>query len=197
MKLALTSLFVVSVLVLAVPLAFAEEFMIEFPDHAVFIKGEAVIVHAWGVNFDSKSQLTGIILDNIGTQIDSVEFDIERTTDVGDYGWTRIETNNSNYQTGVLYTIKTTYQGIEKQLQFTLSEPPLTNEELTALLSAQSQQDDSRITELKSKIMELENQVARLNGIIETLENQIDTLVEEFFVTIQNQFDWFRTQLLN
>jgi len=185
------------VLVVGFSQVYGEELMIEFPDHAVFIKGEAVIIHAWGVDFDSQSQLTGIILDKTGTQIDSVEFDIERTTDVGDYGWTRIETDNANYQIGVLYTVIGDYQGQESELQFTLSEAPPTLEELTTMIQSQQSDNNLEFETLRTENAELKQEINKLNGIIENMQKQIDALIKEFTIFTINLTEWFEEQVKN
>jgi len=161
--------------------AYAEEFNIEFPEHVVFIKNEAVIVNAFGVIFDSRNTATVNILDNVGTLMDSVNFQIERTIDIGDYGWLRIETDNSKYQTGTLYTILATYQGQESQLQFTLTEPPPTVEELANSIQTQQQDTDSELELLRVENAELRNQIInlteRIDGLMLIIQEQINVMM--------------------
>jgi len=163
-------------LVLVVPVAFAEEFVIEFPNNTVFVKGEAVFVNAFGVNFDSTSRATVIVLDNAGTQIDTFEFDIARYVGEPDQGWIRIETNNLNYQTDILYTVKSTYQGQESQLQFTLSDPPTTTEELAVIVETQESSFNNELETLRNENIELRNQITNLNQRIDDLVSQITNL---------------------
>jgi len=82
---------------------------------------------------------------------------------------------------------------------------PMSNEEIK-IAKSQSIEDprDKKILELESRIMALENEkfnlekeVTRLNGIVETLQDRIKNLTDEFFVTIQNQLNWFQDQIRN
>ena len=63
---------------------------------------------------------------------------------------------------------------------------------------------DKRIAELEDRVLILENEkfnlekeVARLNGIVNTLQDEINKLTDEFFITIQNQFNWFQSKIGN
>ena len=184
MKLVLLSL-LLSFILVSIPLVYAQELSLEFSESTKFIKGEFIGVLINGVDFDSSSIATGIVLDNTGNSIDIFEFDIGRYVDVADQGQARIETDNSNYQVDVLYTVKATYQGIEKQLQFTLAEPPLTLEELTVF--AESQQGVS------SELEQLRIQNEQLRKEISELTKRIDDLM----LIIQEQINVIMTTLAN
>lgn len=188
MKLVLFSL-LLSFILISIPLVYAQEFFIEFSENSKFVKGEFVGVLINGVDFDSSSVATGIILDNTGNSIDIFEFDIGRYVDVDDQGWARIETDNPNYQVDVLYTVRATYQGVEKQLQFTLAEPPLTLEELT-----ESQQEvSSEFEVLRTENKELREEISILTQQIKELNERIGDLLE----IIQEQINVMMTTLAN
>jgi uncharacterized coiled-coil protein SlyX len=80
---------------------------------------------------------------------------------------------------------------------------PMTTEEIKKAKSLGIEdQKDKRIAELEDRVLILENEnlnlekeVARLNGIVNTLQDEIKKLTDEFFITIQNQFNWFQSKI--
>ena len=82
MKLVLFSL-LFSFILVSIPLVYAQEISLEFSESTKFIKGESVDVVISGVDLDSITQITGVTLDNSGTQIESLIFDGQRFSDVG------------------------------------------------------------------------------------------------------------------
>jgi len=82
---------------------------------------------------------------------------------------------------------------------------PLSNKEIRQIKS-QSIEDpkDMRILELEARVQILENEkfnlekeVMRLNGIVNTLQNELKKMTDEFFITVQNQFNWFQSKIGN
>lgn len=176
-------------ILVSIPLVYGQGFLLEFSEHSKFIKGESVDVVITGVDLDSITQITGVTLDNLGTQIESLVFDGQRFDDIGVQVWTRIETDNSKYQVDTLYTIKTKFQGIENQLQFTLSEPPLTLEELTVFADSQN----SELEDLRTENKALREDISVLIQQIEDLNKRIDDLM----LVIMEQINVMMTTLTN
>jgi uncharacterized coiled-coil protein SlyX len=82
---------------------------------------------------------------------------------------------------------------------------PLSSKEIKNIKS-QSIEDpkDRRILELEARVQILENEkfnlekeVTRLNGIVDTVQNELKKMTDEFFITIQNQFNWFQSKIGN
>jgi len=82
---------------------------------------------------------------------------------------------------------------------------PLSTEEIRQIKS-QSMEDpkDKRILELEARVQvlenekfNLENEVMRLNEIINTLQGELEKMTDEFFISIQNQFNWFQSKIGN
>lgn len=177
-------------LIFLIPQAFGEEFNIEFSESTSFVKGDFVGIHSNGVNFDSRDQITGIVLDNTGNQIDTFQSEIQRYTDVGDQGSGIFQTNNQKYQTDTLYTVKATYQGQESQLQFTLTEPPPTVEELSIMIQSQELEVSSELETLRNENSQLREQISELSLQITTLTEQINnlTLIIQEQINVMMQF---------
>lgn len=82
---------------------------------------------------------------------------------------------------------------------------PMTTEEIKRAKSLGIEDPkDKRIAELQDRVLVLENEnlnleeeVARLNGIVNTLQDEIKKLTDEFFIAIQNQFNWFQNKIGN
>jgi len=82
---------------------------------------------------------------------------------------------------------------------------PMTTEEIERAKSlGMEDPKDKRIAELEDRISILENEkfnlekeVTRLNGIVNTLQDELKKLTDEFFITIQNQFNWFQSKIGN
>jgi len=195
----LKGILLVSVLVLFVslimPLAYGEEFLLQFSEnHSKFVKGELVGIIMYEIDPNRVKQVTGAILDNSGNQIESLVFDSNLFSDIGFQVWSIFPTDNSNFQPNVLYTVEVTYLGTIKQLQFTLAEPALTNEELTMMIGSQMS-STSEIDQLRQENSELRQQLTDKDKMILDLQNQIQKLTDEFMLTITQLNDWFRNQL--
>ncbi len=184
MKLVLFSL-LLSFILVSIPLVYAQEISLEFSEFSKFVKGESVDIVISGVDLNSITHITGVTLDNSGTQIESLVFDGQRFSDVGVQVWSRILTDNSNYQVDVLYTVKTSYQGIEKQLQFTLVEPPLTLEELTVFADSQ-QGVSSELEQLRIQNEELHKEISELTKRIDDLMLIIQEQINVIMITLTN-----------
>ena len=172
-------------IVVLVPVAaYAEEFTIEFSDSTSFVKGDFVGIIGNGVNFDSSDKVTGVVLDNSGSQIDVFQSEISRFTDVGDVSQGIIKTDNSKYQSDIFYTVITTYQGQESQLQFTLTPTPPTMEELSVMIQSQQQSSGSEMKILRAENAEFRQQITTLTERIDALtliiQEQISVMMTFF-----------------
>jgi len=81
---------------------------------------------------------------------------------------------------------------------------PLATTEIREIKSQSIDPKDKRILELEDRVKILENEkfnlekeVMRLNGIVDTLQDEIKKLIDEFSITIQNQFNWFQNKIGN
>ena len=80
---------------------------------------------------------------------------------------------------------------------------PMTTEEIKRAKSLGIEDPkDKRIAELEDRVLiledenfNLEKEVARLNEIVNTLQDEIKKLTDEFFIAIQNQFNWFQSKI--
>lgn len=82
---------------------------------------------------------------------------------------------------------------------------PLSSKEIKNIKSQNIEDPkDRRILELEARVQILENEkfnlekeVMRLNRIVDTVQNELKKMTDEFFITIQNQFNWFQSKIGN
>ena len=177
-------LIVVSVVLSSsINLTYAQVINVEFTESTKFIKGEFVAPIITGVDFDSKSFATGVILNSTGAQIHSFTFEILRWTDIGDRGQAIIQTTGNEFQAGILYTVIATYQEQTHQTQFTLSAPPLTVEESMTIIQTQQTATTSELEVLRAENAELRQQIidltTRIDGLILVIQEQIKVMMAD------------------
>ena len=95
-----------------------------------------------------------------------------------------------DFEDTIIDNITLEYQGQMSELQIKANFPGIIEDP-----------KDKRITELETRVQiledekfNLEKENSRLNGIIETLQNEAERLTDDFYNTILNQMEWFRSQ---